>query len=59
MIFCVLMGSSWRDPDGNLNVPYLYENDNERNLNLNWFENDFNSNCRFLVVSKSIYFPVF
>ncbi len=30
--------------NGNLNVPYLYENGDEVLLNWNWVDNDFNSN---------------
>lgn len=30
--------------NGNLNVPYLYENDDEVKLNWNWLDNNFNSN---------------
>ncbi len=42
--------------DGNRNVAYLNEDDNGRNLNLNWIDNDndWNSNYMFLVVSNSI-----
>lgn len=33
-----------RNHDGNLNVPYLIENDGKVVLNWNWLDNDFNSN---------------
>lgn len=36
--------------NGNRNVPYLSRNDSKRNLNLNWWDNDWNSNYRFLAV---------
>jgi len=36
--------------NGNRNVPYLNRNDAKRNLNLNWWNNDWNGNCRFLAV---------
>jgi len=33
-----------RDIDGNLNVPYLYENGDKVVLNWNWLDNDWDSN---------------
>lgn len=51
----VQIGSVWRNPNGNLNVPILNENDGRRNLNLNWFDNDWNPNYRFLAVRKSLH----
>ncbi|MCX6786408.1 MAG: hypothetical protein NTU85_01135 [Candidatus Kaiserbacteria bacterium] len=36
--------------NGNRNVPYLNRNDSKRNLNLNWWNNDWNSDYRFLAV---------
>ena len=36
--------------DGNRNVPYLYRNDAKLNLNLNWLDEDWNANYRFLAV---------
>jgi len=36
--------------NGNRNVAYLNRNDSKRNLNLNWFDNDWNANYRFLAV---------
>jgi hypothetical protein len=36
--------------NGNRNVPYLNRNDSKRNLNLNWWDNDWNANYRFLGV---------
>lgn len=36
--------------NGNRNVPYLNRNDAERNLNLNWWDNDWNGNYRFFAV---------
>ena len=38
--------------NGNRNVPYLNRNVSKRNLNLNWFDNDWNSDYRFLAVRK-------
>ena len=38
----------------NRNVAYLNRNDHERNLNLNWFDNEWNENYRFAAVRKSI-----
>lgn len=40
--------------DGNRNVAYLWNDDNGRNLNLNWIDNDWNGNYRFLAVRKSL-----
>lgn len=37
----------------NRNVPYLNRNDSKRNLNLNWFDSDWNGNYRFLAVRHS------
>jgi len=34
--FCTLV----RNSDGNLNVPYLYENGDEVVVNWNWLDND-------------------
>ena len=39
--------------NGNRNVTYLDRNDSKRNLNLNWWDNDWNSNYRFLAVRHS------
>ena len=33
-----------RNRNGNLNVPYLYENGDKVVLNWNWLDNDWNSN---------------
>jgi len=48
----VALGSIWTDANGNRNVPYLDVNGHKRKLNLNWFDNDWNDNCRFLAVRK-------
>ena len=53
------IGPVWQDSDGNRNVPYLDTDDRKRKLNLNWFENDWNENCRFLAFRKSFHSPVF
>jgi hypothetical protein len=52
-------GAQWQNPNGNVNVPYFYRNNGKRNLNLNWIDNEFNSNCRFLVSRQSLYSPAF
>ena len=39
--------------NGNRNVHELNKDDSKRNLNLNWFDNDWNGNCRFLAVRHS------
>ncbi len=44
----------WTNPDGNRNVPYLYKDDNERNLNLNWWDNEWNDNYRFMAVCNRL-----
>ncbi|MEK7645319.1 MAG: hypothetical protein AAB391_03315 [Patescibacteria group bacterium] len=36
--------------NGNRNVPYLNKDGSKRNLNLKWFDNDWNANYRFLAV---------
>jgi hypothetical protein len=46
------IGSVWTNADGNRNVPYLNVNDDKRKLNLNWLDNDWNANYRFLAVRK-------
>ncbi|MEX2209726.1 MAG: hypothetical protein WD846_02445 [Patescibacteria group bacterium] len=38
--------------NGNRNVAYLWSNSDKRNLNLNWYENDWYSYYRFLAVRK-------
>ena len=43
-------GSSWVNPNSNRNVPYLNGYNGNRKLNLNWFDNDWNDNWRFLAV---------
>lgn len=37
---------------GNRHVPYLYEDGSKRDLDLNWFDGDWYSYCRFLRVRK-------
>jgi len=39
--------------NGNRNVPYLNKDDSKRNLNLNWWNNDWNPIYRFLAVRNS------
>ena len=41
--------------NGNRNVAYLWNDDNGRNLNLNWIDNDWNDNYRFLAVRISLH----
>lgn len=36
--------------DGNQHVPELWYDNSKRNLNLNWWDNDWNANYRFLAV---------
>ena len=45
----------WRNPNGNRNVPYLNMYDAERNLNLNYFENDWDENYRFAAVRNGYF----
>jgi len=47
------LGSSWSTPVGNCNVPYLYRDGSNRNLNLIWFGGRWHESCRFLAVRKS------
>ncbi len=42
--------------NGNRNVPNLNDWNSKRNLNLNWFENDWNDNYRFLAVRYCLAF---
>jgi len=44
------IGSVWRNLNGNRNVAVLYSDGGNRNLNLNWFENDWNADYRFAAV---------
>ena len=53
MIHCILL----RNSDGNLNVPYLYWNDDRWVLDFYWVDNDFNDNDR-LARSYSLCSPV-
>ena len=46
----------WQRLD-NRNVPCLWSNTSKRNLNLNWFENRWNDNYRFLAVRNSLHSP--
>jgi len=48
----IALGSVWRNRLGNRYVACLYRDGNERNLNLNWIEDDWYVHCRFLVVRK-------
>jgi hypothetical protein len=44
------------NPNGNRNVPYLNGNYENRNLNLNWWDDDWNDNWRFLAVRNFLVF---
>src|SRR3989344_7590643 len=41
----------------NRNVPELWNDNGKRKLNLNWFDNDWNRNYRFLGVRHSYFSP--
>ena len=41
----------------NRHVAYLDRNDRKRKVNLNWFDNDWNANYRFLAFRKSFHSP--
>ena len=41
-------GSVWRNPNDNRYVPALYSDSDERNLNLNLFDSEWNPNYRFV-----------
>jgi len=49
-------GSVWVNSNGNRNVAYLNRDGDERNLNLNWDDDNWNDNCRFLAVSQYFHF---
>jgi len=49
----VCLGSSWVDPDGDRDVPYLRRDGSRRNLDLDWLDDDWDDVCRFLAVRKS------
>jgi len=53
IIVCAEIGSVFSNSDGNRNVPYLNWNDDKRQLNANDFDNDWNSDNRFLVFRTS------
>lgn len=48
----VALGSSWVDPSGNRNVPYLNDWNGKRALDLRWIEDDGEGYWWFLVVRK-------
>lgn len=50
MVLRTLDGSVWQRSNGIRNVAYLNRSDAERDLNLNWIDNDWNDHCRFLAV---------
>lgn len=45
----------WRNDDGNLYVPYANCNPNDRNLNANWVENDWDTNDASLLVRNCLH----
>ncbi len=49
----VALGQAWRDSDGGLFVPYLDDWRGERDLSLDYLENDWCGHCRFLAFRKS------
>jgi hypothetical protein len=48
----IAIGSIWRSPEGNPNVPCLDEADGERFLALTWNLGEWFPDCRFLAVKK-------
>ena len=46
----------WRNPSGNRNVAYLNRYDAKRNLNLNYFDDDWNEYYRFAAVRNDYFF---
>ncbi len=42
----------WRNPSGDLDVPCLYRNGSDRNLDLGWWDGDWRSSWRFVLVRK-------
>ena len=48
----VALGSAWQSPDGNRGVPYLFWSVRERDLDLSWFEFDWDEDYRFAAVRK-------
>ncbi|MFA5163525.1 MAG: hypothetical protein WC441_03275 [Patescibacteria group bacterium] len=48
----IALGSIWQNANGNRDAPFLDVDDNRRELNLNWFDNDWVGRCRFLAVCK-------
>lgn len=48
----VALGSVWRHPLGDRNVPYLWSDGSDRDLGLNWFGLRWSSDDRFLAFRK-------
>ena len=48
----VALGSIWQDLSGYRSVPVLDSDDAKRELDLDWFERDWDANYRFLAVRK-------
>ncbi len=55
----VVLNSVWQRPFGLRYVPYLWDDSDKRNLNLNWFDDDWNASYRFAAVHNSLYSPMF
>ena len=51
-----ILANSWVNRNGNRNVAYLWNDNGNRKLNLNWYENMWNDNYRFLAVCKHLCF---
>lgn len=54
IIVCAEIGSAFSNSDGNRYVPYLNWNDDKRQLNANDFDNNWDSDNRFLVFRTSL-----
>ena len=48
----IALGSVWRSPVGDLNVPYLNRYDSRRGLRLDWFGGGWGDGCRFATARK-------
>ena len=46
------IGSDWRNPNDNGNVPYLWSYDRERRLYLLWLDRRWDAHFRFAAVRK-------
>lgn len=48
----VALGAVWQSPHGNRHVPCLDWDGRERDLDLHWLDDDWDSDCRFAAVRK-------